>query len=208
MQDIVYGVPVEYISQTLESLLYGCVSLEYQYTIVSYVRFLDYPNAFAESLQVLERFLSNSEFRVGASNVFDDFLCARYYYQQACCAIETGKELDPNRKIYNFSDFALTYMIKNRAGGLPVEYVCHPGLLRLKKESTSDVNYWETLQVYIQNGMNAVQTAKDMYLHRSTVQYRLSKISKILEADLNDTRQLQYLIYSMNLMELRDGLGR
>ncbi|MFR3031599.1 MAG: helix-turn-helix domain-containing protein [Blautia sp.] len=51
---------------------------------------------------------------------------------------------------------------------------------------THHTDYFHTLKVYLDHHMNAVQTAKELYIHRSTFLYRLDKIKQALCSDLDD----------------------
>ena len=201
MPEKAYGMPTEYICQVIKNLLSGCFSVEHDFSIVSFVSFMD-NNYYEESIKKLEKFLNEMNFQAGISNVFEDLVNARYYFRQASCAINMGRLLDSERLTYKFSEYVLSYMVQQSAGEFPVEFVCPEGLIKLKKGDFSTVDYWQTLCVYVRNGMNAVQTAKDLFLHRSTVLHRLSRISQILQMDLNDYEHLQYLTYCINLMEM------
>jgi len=44
----------------------------------------------------------------------------------------------------------------------------------------------DMLEAYLDRGGNAVQTARDLYLHRSTLLYRLQRLHDLLGMDLND----------------------
>jgi len=47
-------------------------------------------------------------------------------------------------------------------------------------------NLLETLRVYFRCNANVVQTARELYIHRNTLLYRLERISKIGDVDLDD----------------------
>ena len=54
--------------------------------------------------------------------------------------------------------------------------------------------------MYLKNHLNAVQPARDLYIHRSTFLYRLKRIKAILESDLTDCDELLYLMISFCLL--------
>lgn len=53
--------------------------------------------------------------------------------------------------------------------------------------------YYRTLRVYLEENLNATQTARELYIHRSTLLYRLERIREILDSDLTDPDELLYL---------------
>ena len=60
----------------------------------------------------------------------------------------------------------------------------------------------KTLRVYLEHNLNTVQTAKALFIHRSTFLYRLERIKALLETDLEDPEELFYLNLSFRLLEM------
>ena len=54
---------------------------------------------------------------------------------------------------------------------------------------------------YLEENLNATQTARELYIHRSTLLYRLERIREILDSDLTDPDELLYLNFSFRLLE-------
>ena len=80
--------------------------------------------------------------------------------------------------------------------------ICHEKLLHLKyQDENTGTQLYETLRVYLQNHQSATKTAAALYIHRSTLLYRIEKIEKILKADLNDPDDQLYLMLSFYLMD-------
>lgn len=48
----------------------------------------------------------------------------------------------------------------------------------------------KTLEAYFNNCRNSVNAARDLFIHRNTLLYRLEQISKILDLDLNNNEQV------------------
>lgn len=58
-------------------------------------------------------------------------------------------------------------------------------LSKLKQiDNTTQTEYIKTLRLYVENGGNAVEVARQLYLHRNTVNYRLKKIQEITHEHL------------------------
>ena len=80
--------------------------------------------------------------------------------------------------------------------------ICHERLLQLKyQDDSTGSELYETLRAYLQNQQSATKTAAALYVHRSTLLYRLEKIERILKADLNDPDDQLYLMLSFYLMD-------
>ncbi|MGV0812019.1 helix-turn-helix domain-containing protein [Mycolicibacterium boenickei] len=60
----------------------------------------------------------------------------------------------------------------------------HPGIVSLIEQGRDDL--LRTLETYLANGGDVRRTAEDMYLHRSTLYYRLEKLTEAVDGDLSD----------------------
>lgn len=81
----------------------------------------------------------------------------------------------------------------------------HPGILGLIEQGRHDLI--RTLEVYLANGGDARQAAADLYLHRSTMYYRLEKLTRAIGEDLGDGEIRFALTLSIRLAQLA-GLHR
>ena len=85
--------------------------------------------------------------------------------------------------------------------------VGHEKLLRLKyADEENGTEYFRTLRLYLDNHFNAVQTARELFIHRSTFLYRLERIKAILGTDFNNKDEILYLMLSFRLLD-RDEPG-
>lgn len=199
--------PIRYICNMLEKLLEGCVAMEFEPCITAIVSLPNEDGLSPVQMEKLERFLLETGFQAGISYVFSQLRYAATYYHQACSAYEIGVEQDPGRTCYLFREFALPYMLYHSVGDFSAYSLCPRELLALREKSkTSGVDYWGTLERYLDNNLNIAQTARDLYLHRSSLLGRLERIQQILGRDLSDTKlQLEYrLIMHLFHLELRN----
>lgn len=80
--------------------------------------------------------------------------------------------------------------------------LCHEKLLLLQAhDKEQGTEYMRTLEVYLKNHLNAVQSARELYIHRSTFLYRLERIRALLDSDLTDYDELLYLMLSFYLLK-------
>ena len=196
---------MSYICREIEVLLPGSIALEHNSLIVVYVRLSNCPHTYGEALAVLDGFLAKTGFRAGVSNVFIDVINARFYFRQAYCAIEAGRSIHPDHRYYLFSDYALSCILLNSTSDMPPRFICPSELLQLRDQSKpSNVDYWETLKVYLDNEMNATRTAKTLYLHRSTLLKRLRHIDAVLGMDIHVPLRRLYIQVCIYMLELNE----
>jgi purine catabolism regulator len=63
-------------------------------------------------------------------------------------------------------------------------------------------NLFQTLRVYLNHNGNLKETADALFIHRSTLQYRLEKIQELLALDLNDAENRFTLMMAYKLYDL------
>ena len=81
--------------------------------------------------------------------------------------------------------------------------LCYEKLLDLvHSDKVQNTEYIKTLQTYLEHNLNTVQSAKALFIHRSTFLYRLERIRSILETDLEDADELFYLNLSLRLLDM------
>ena len=76
----------------------------------------------------------------------------------------------------------------------------HPGIVSLIEQGRDDLIH--TLDVYLANGGDARHTAEELYLHRSTLYYRLEKLTEAFGGDLSDGETRFELMLSIRLAHL------
>ena len=128
-------------------------------------------------------------------------LC-HFFFRQALVALETADSMEISDRICYFQDYALSYALKNSVGEFPPELMMPCGLTRLLQESKEGADYWRTLEVYLDHEMNASQTARELYIHRTTLQNRLNRISRFVDLQSPESRMyLRYCIYLYRLFQ-------
>ena len=81
--------------------------------------------------------------------------------------------------------------------------LCYEKLLDLvQSDKVQNTEYIKTLRTYLEHNLNTVQSAKSLFIHRSTFLYRLERIRTILETDLEDADELFYLNLSLRLLDM------
>ena len=193
---------LEYIISSLEEKLPECIALPYEDDILLIMQL---PPSDETSQAVLDKIvpvLNKLGFYVGVSDRFQQLSDIRIAYKKACCAIETGAAHNSNEKVYHFSDYVLSYMLLHAKGEFLLQDILPPGLSALlEHDKTSNVSYLETLRCYLANRLNTAKTARDLYLHRSSVLQRLERIFEILGTRLKTADEQLYYSICLYLLE-------
>lgn len=128
------------------------------------------------------------------------------YYENYQKASETSNILqkENNYQNYAFFDNLGSYTIldgvkENLTSKMFVQnYLKDLYLLSNKQQ----LNLYETLRIYLQNSGNISQTADDLFLHRSTLTYRLNKIKDELNVDIEDSNEQFNFMLAFKLADL------
>ena len=70
-------------------------------------------------------------------------------------------------------------------------------------EADKNFDLIKTLYDYVENGMNINNTAKAISMSISGLRYRLSKISEILNIDLDDTKSVFSVFLALNVLKAK-----
>lgn len=155
----------------------------------------------SEILSRLAYFLREGLFKLGASSELFEFDQIREGYEQASVALQYGRRSKSMIWYYHFEDYAMAYMMEQASRNISPRLLVS-GVLRTLKEydEKNHTELYHTLELFLQLERNTVQTAKELFIHRSTLFYRLERIQKLTKLDLEDPGQRQYLLFSFELM--------
>lgn len=124
--------------------------------------------------------LRDGLFKAGISNEFQDFKRLPVYYRQASTALDYCRKKNDMMWSYTFGDIAMDYLADYCCTEFSAEDLCAYELKKLKAYDVQNkTELYKTLVTYILNERNTVATSKNLYVGRSTLFYRLRKISQI-----------------------------
>lgn len=132
--------------------------------------------------------VSNLHLKAGISRVFEDIFRARDYYLQASCALETGIDKKAKGVCHFFESNVFNYMIISSCGEFDPKMIVEPKLIELARKSEAGVDYVETLKAYLDNECNATKTARQLFIHRSTLDDRIRRIEKYVSLETPNDR--------------------
>lgn len=177
-------------------------SLTYNNRIVCVIN-LDYSNKTeAELKKRFKQFLMINDLSAGYSNVFSDYSQVASFHRQAVTALEIGMEQKPDDTYYDFSSYAADYIIGKAVASEERDHFCSQDIKKLlEHDRQNGTQYCKTLKAYISNHLNASRTAKDLFIHRETMVYRLKRIKELTSIDFDDSNQYLYLLLSLRILE-------
>ena len=128
-------------------------------------------------------------FKMGVSSEFRDFLLIPQGYTQAVAALGLGKKSRSMIWCYRFDDYLLEYMLSQISHQISPELLVSSRLDALiSYDQKNNTELYHTLQVYLEHERNSLQTAKALFIHRSSLAYRLERIQQITRIHLDDPK--------------------
>lgn len=146
-------------------------------------------NVWKEKLNInLEIFAKKNHLTFTLSLPTDELMKIKDCYTQVCImnhVLDLNVRQDNN--IYSYNHLVPYYMIAKLYESEERQFYENRTLeILLETDSKTGSEYVETLRSYFINNQNVTQTAKDLFVHRNTVNYRLNKIRELIEDDFDD----------------------
>ena len=197
-------IPATYICDIFEEQIPGSNAFAKEDAIVAFVNVTekekDHRLRFSRAVR---SFCTQMRLSAGVSNEFSELFDVRIHYLQAQSALEDGLLLAPDDVLFFFSSYALTEMVINSLGGLPVEAYYPEGLKAvIEHDKNAPVSYLETLRVLLEENLSYTAAAQRLFIHRSTLLDRIDRIEKEMAIDLKNSEQrlqLEILLRAMDL---------
>jgi len=123
-------------------------------------------------------------------------------YKQAVIAMDYGQRFDPDSPIHYYREYYLYHMLESYQPHFPLEKMYVQRLSLLIDDSQYKSSNLFLLHTYLTNERNISQTAKDLYMHRNSVIYRIARIEEKLGVDLDNPDVRLRLLISFRVLEL------
>lgn len=129
---------------------------------------------------------------IGVGSPYKKIRELRISYNQAIIAIAVGsrhnfdKGADSTGAIYLYRQLILERMVNDVPPEVKARY--HMGLLGPEAHKVLNNEIMTTIIQFFKNNLNLSETARQLYIHRNTLVYRLDKIQKAIGLDLRNFR--------------------
>ena len=120
--------------------------------------------------------------RAGIGNARNDPSGLRDSYLEALDAIRTGLRFSPDRTVYLYKEQMLDRLLDRIPPDARKEF--RKTVFGRKTEKTLNDEMLATAETFLRSDLNLSDTARQMFIHRNTLTYRLDKIQKETGLDL------------------------
>lgn len=144
----------------------------------------------------IDAFLGISPVSSGVSTIRDS-------YQKALSAITLGSKLHTEKHLFLYFEDSVYHSLfqhYDQAGLIELYNLYIGKLARYDQEKKTELV--TTLRSFLDNSCNAIKTARQLFVHRNTIFYRIDQIQSILQVDLSDITVLYLLRTGFYCQEL------
>jgi len=189
------------ICKQLKKLISGSEVFKHEDRIVAVVNTGESPTEMFEILQPFSSYMRDMNMKAGVSNILCGVKNLVNIYKQAEIALRIGLRLWSHFWIQRFGSVAPYYVMEQSISELSVEAACSPKIMGLLRyDALYRTEYYHTVKAYLECNLNLAQTSQVLFIHRTTLLYRLDKIKQIFELDFKDPLERMYYQLSINLI--------
>lgn len=126
-------------------------------------------------------------------------------YQEAKNALAISKIVTKEQKVYFYENLGIYSLIAQITNGKFLDDYIESRIGKLiKADQMQEGELCETLETYLEHNCNANATAEALFIHRNTMRYRMDKIKRILDDDINDMSMFLELKLAFAIKRYRD----
>lgn len=115
---------------------------------------------------------------IGVGSYHEDLISLRESFDEALAIIDFADKMNVKDGCFFINDYVLEYFFHK----IPKHYHTH-FLEKYKLELTDKPEIAETIKALTKNNMSIADTAKELYVHRNTVLFRINKIKELFDID-------------------------
>lgn len=123
---------------------------------------------------------------IGIGDEVASLLDTAQSYTKAWQAIQIGSIFRPKLSVFDYEDLLLERFMMDCMPQESRQYIWH--LFNKKTARLFSDEILETIEVFLKNDLNLTDAARELYIHRNTLVYRLDKIQKGSGLDLRHFR--------------------
>jgi hypothetical protein len=170
-----------------------CIALRYEDSIVILLHGKACP-AFSEHVLALKNQLTADSGICSIGMRFCDFTQLKLQYDLATLPLRVM--IKPHTINY-YREHMETHLVHELSSCFPVRATCHHVASRVEEyDKINGTDFLFTLETYLMNNKSLMLASDKLYIHRSTLTYRLKCIEKIAPMDLEDPCERLHILLS------------
>lgn len=152
---------------------------------------------------LLREYLAANNLTASISDCFSDLSSIRWKYTQCEAAYSLGTQLKPDSELYFYKDLQVHHVGSIVLKEQPASVLFHPGVIKMEKyDRENGTEFVATLKEYFREVNDPGAAAKNLFIHKNTLFYRINKAKELFGLDLNDGYERLRMYLTMIFMEL------
>ncbi len=140
---------------------------------------------------------------IGIGKCYDNALDLSNSFNEALEVISLARKIDVDQKVSHFDDYMIYHFLSANVSVENLREFYETTLSKLVAyDLKNNTNLVQVLERYLKNQGNVSLTAKELYLHRNTLIHRLSRISELLNVNLEDSEKVLELQLALKAMKI------
>ena len=208
------NIPWNFILNQLEPLFPNSNMTVYQRDLIILAKKNHHQQTLTLDYEKFTQLLSNYRAYAAVGNYSKFLLSLHSLYVQTKAALPLGmvfRESEEER-VFLYEKYSIYHMVAlcadafyNTYHNKNLIYLCHPALIALERyDKKYGNNLKDVLYLYLTNDRNSAKTAKDLFIHRNTMLYKINKIEEIIGQSLDDHLLRERLLFSFHVLEYID----
>ena len=159
--------------------------------------------------QRAEPFLVEKKLFFGASDEFDDLFRFPRYHRQALDALRFRRYLAEPPLRTTFYDEVKLFGLLDRIPAEELPHYCGTDVYAVwQYDAAHGTEYLETLSNYLRQNRSVKAAARELHLHRNTVNYRVGRLRELFGLDLEDIPATCRMLVSCEILRMLQKTGR
>lgn len=152
-----------------------------------------------QRIESLKEIADRNKLYILKSLSFEKITCLNYAYDQIM-SIEKFTDIQETELFYAFENVASNYLLTAERKEQK-RYAIHPQIRRAWQGITPKMREGlETLCIYLENNQSIADTARELFLSRNTLVYRMRKLIEELQLNLEEKETRWYILLSLKIM--------
>ena len=152
----------------------------------------------------LIQFLHNNNVyvHIGISSFDNTLLHIPLAFKQAVEIISIGKRINPSSHIHSFENLKVYYFLNSTLSESELQNLASAIANIETFDESNYIVYIDTIECFIKNKFNISKAASELYIHRNSMAYRLSRISDILSIDWENPEDILKVQLGLHALKL------
>lgn len=153
----------------------------------------------------LKEFYIKRNLKTSISNRFQNIRDFKEVYERTLLTLKTAKFLKSKKNIQEYDEYApLQIFLATKENYEPKVFV-DPILTEIiEYDKNNRTEYYQTLEKYVLNMFDYKKVAKDLFLHKNTIVYRVNKMKELFNIDYNNQKLINNLFCNFYLLKMSE----